>query len=208
MVMDKRKPNRNPKHLYYMSLLNTKDWKRLRGDTLQQHPLCQMCEEQGIREIGKPYIRSAVDVHHLKPVEGVGGMYLPGEEVPEDVKAQMRERCFDPKNVIALCIPHHIEIHQQMRSHQGQAMKTMPKAEQQPQDSGLEAWVKRNTGKALQPEPPKPKKGIRKTRFGWVTKDEYEQKKQEQFDNWLKAQQRNGLQGTDATPTVDAAAED
>lgn len=205
----KKKKNRNPKHLYYVSLLNTKEWRQLRTETLQRHPLCQMCEKEGIEAIGKPYVRSAVDVHHLKPVEGVGGVILQGEEVPEWVKAEMRERCFDPKNVIALCVQHHIEIHRQMRSHEGQQLRTMPKEEPKPTDNSLDAWIKRNSRRHIeQPKDVKPKKGIRKTRFGWVTKEEFEQKKQEQFDNWVKAQHKNDIPGTDATPTVDAQPED
>lgn len=206
--MEKKK-NRNPKHLYYVSLLNTKEWRQLRTETLQRHPLCQMCEKEGIEAIGKPYVRSAVDVHHLKPVEGVGGVILQGEDVPEWVKAEMRERCFDPKNVIALCVPHHIEIHRQMRSHECQQLRTMPKEEPKPTDNSLDAWIKRNSRRHIeQPNEMKPKKGIRKTRFGWVTKEEYEQKKEEQFEKWKQKQQGHDTTGTPGTTTVDAPTED
>lgn len=50
------------------------------------------------------------------------------------------------------------------------------------------------------------KKGVRKTRFGWVTKEEYKKKSAEQFENWKK--KLNGLTDSQGTTTVDAPAED
>ena len=83
--MSKKQSNwkRNPKHVYYVSLLNSKEWQGingLRARTLRAHPLCQLCEKQGL-------VVSAVDVHHLKPVEGVGGRYQEGDILPDSVKA-------------------------------------------------------------------------------------------------------------------------
>lgn len=169
--------NRNPKHIYYVSLLNSQEWQGvhgLRANTLRAHHFCQLCEKAGI-------VRAAVDVHHLKPVEDVGRYYQPGEELPEDVKAAMRERCFDPKNVIALCVPCHIDIHRQMRSHYGQTARQMPKDDSQ-QAQDLNAWVNRvSNGKS---EARTFKKGVRKTRYGWVTKDELKFKRAEEFEEW------------------------
>ena len=74
--------NRNPKHVYYVSLLNSKEWQGingLRARTLRAHPLCQLCEKQGL-------VVSAVDVHHLKPVEGVGGRYQDGDVLPDSAR--------------------------------------------------------------------------------------------------------------------------
>ena len=51
------------------------------------------------------------------------------------------------------------------------------------------------------------KRGIRKTRFGWVTKEEYKQKTSEQFEKW-KQIMNNGPKDAQGTPTVDAGAED
>ena len=93
----------------------------------------------------------------------------------------MRERCFDPKNVIALCVPCHIEIHRQMRSHYGQTAQQMPKDDSQ-QAQDLNAWVRQvSNGKS---EARTFKKGIRKTRYGWVTKDELKFKQAEEFEQW------------------------
>ena len=195
-----RGENRNPKHIYYVSLLNTQDWQGvngLRARTLRKHPLCQMCEKDGI-------IRSSVDVHHLKPVEGVGRYYQPGEELPEDVKAAMRERCFDEKNVIALCVPCHIEIHRQMNSHEGQMVKTMPKVEND-QTRSLQDWVSEVSGGKCEARP-LVKKGIRRTKYGWVTPEELKQKQKEELEQWKK--KVHGLTNTQDTPSVDAQPED
>ena len=195
-----RGENRNPKHIYYVSLLNTQDWQGvngLRARTLRKHPLCQMCEKDGI-------IRSSVDVHHLKPVEGVGRYYQPGEELPEDVKAAMRERCFDEKNVIALCVPCHIEIHRQMNSHEGQMVKTMPKVEND-QTRSIQDWVNEVSGGKCEARP-LVKKGIRRTKYGWVTPEELKQRQADELEQWKK--KVHGLTNTQDTPSVDAQPED
>ena len=195
-----RGENRNPKHIYYVSLLNTQDWQGvngLRARTLRKHPLCQMCEKDGI-------IRSSVDVHHLNPVEGVGRYYQPGEELPEDVKAAMRERCFDEKNVIALCRPCHIKIHEDMKSHVGQQVKTMPKVEND-QTRSLQDWVQQVSGGKCEARP-LVKKGIRRTKYGWVTDEEFKQRQAEELEQWKK--KVHGLSNTQDTTSVEAGTED
>lgn len=195
-----RGENRNPKHIYYVSLLNSLDWQGvngLRARTLRAHPLCQMCEREGI-------VRSSVDVHHLKPVEGVGRHYQPGEELPQDVKTAMRERCFDPANVIALCVSHHIEIHRQMNSHEGQMVKQMPKVENE-QTKKLADWVHQVSGGRCEARP-KVKKGIRLTKYGWLTAEEFKQRQAEELEQWKK--KVHGLSNTEDTPSVDAQSED
>lgn len=84
----------------YQKLLNSKRWKELRAWKLQHFPLCERCEEEG-------FIVSAVDVHHIVPVESAD---------PNDQRA-MERLAFDPNNLRSLCIPCHIKIHQEMRSH-------------------------------------------------------------------------------------------
>ena len=195
---------RNPKHIYYVSLLNTKDWQGvngLRAATLRKHPICQKCNR-----------RSSVDVHHLNPVEGVGRYYQPGEELPEDVKAEMRHRCFDEKNVVALCVACHIETHRQMRSHVGQGMKTVPR-ETNERTRSMAALASKMTGQNVsEQDVARPKKGIRKTRFGWMTNEEYQQRieneRKDRKENLLRRFTTNDIQGTDGTPKVDAAPED
>lgn len=204
--MKKKQSNwtRNPKHRYYVSLLNSQEWQGingLRARTLRANPLCQLCEKKGI-------VASAVDVHHLKPVEGVGGRYKEGDVLPESVKEAMRQRCFDPDNVIALCIPCHIRIHKEMRSHQGQMrdLPNMPHEEQKQEPTALGSFAQRMTGETYNPKP-KPKKGIRRTPLGWMTPEEFKEKQKQNLDKW-KENLTNGFTNIEGAASVDVAPED
>ena len=194
----KKKVNRNAKHLMYMSLFNTKDWHELRSRKIAEcQGLCERCRREGI-EAGVPggYITPAKTVHHIQPVEGVP------DEPAVTLLERMKARCFDYNNLILLCPDCHHRTHEEMKSHWRQASRTMPKdrtdSEQQQE---MKAFAERLGGKY---EPTK--RGIRKTRFGWVTKEEYKKKLAEQFDNWKK--KINGLTDSQETTTVDAPAED
>jgi len=185
----KKQPNRSEKHFKYMALLNSKEWRELRAWKIQScQGLCERCKQEGI-EAGVPggYIRAAKTVHHRIPVES------------GKTDEEMRALCFDRNNLVLLCPECHHRTHEEMKSHWRQAVKTMPKDEAEHQQ--MKAFAERLGGKY---EPTK--RGIRKTRFGWVTPEEYNQKTAEQFDNWKK--KLNGLTNTQATPTVDAPAED
>lgn len=195
---------KNPKHVYYVSLLNSKDWQGvngLRARTLRAHPLCQMCEKEGI-------VKSAVDVHHIQPVEGVGRRYQLGETLPESVKEAMRQRCFNPNNVIALCIPCHIKIHKEMRSHYAQMwdLPNLPHEEKKQEPTALGNFFTRMTGEEYH-ERPKPKKGIRRTPLGWMTKEEFQDKQQQNLDNWAN-NLKDGFTDTKRTSDVDSKSED
>lgn len=161
-----KNPNRNPKHVKYVHLLNDKRWKMLRQEQLRLHPLCQMHEKEG-------KIVSAQDVHHITAVESV----------PFD---QMEAYCYDPKNLISLCRECHIKVHKDMKSHQGQLTRSLPKPETEDTDAHMVEWVKRVSGGEYKP-PEKKRKFCLKTRFGWVTKEEYKQKMQEQLEAWVKS---------------------
>ena len=82
----------------YQRLLNSKRWKQLRQWKLQQNPLCELCEAEG-------FVRSAIDVHHKIPVESA--------RTPEE----MKQLCFNPSNLQALCISCHSKVHRDARSH-------------------------------------------------------------------------------------------
>ena len=181
----KHKPNRNPKHLYYMHLLHTKEWQGvdgLRARTLRAHPLCEHCKREGV-------VTAAVDVHHIKPVEDVGPYIPPGQPVPEEVQKAMRQRCFDPANVVALCIPCHIEVHRRMRSHQGQMLRSMPQDTSE-QSQALAKWVERVSGGKAQAYIPR--KGLVRTPQGWFTPEELEQKQADDLSEWCKRVQNLG----------------
>ena len=84
----------------YQRLLNSKRWKLIRVEYLRAHPLCERCQAEG-------YIRSAIDVHHITPVE-----WAKTEQEMERLAYNV-----DGNNLQALCIPCHIKVHQELRSH-------------------------------------------------------------------------------------------
>lgn len=79
----------------YQRLLNSKQWRELRAWYMRLHPLCERCIEEG-------YIRSAVDCHHIIPVESAKTLQ------------EMERLAFDPNNLRALCIPCHVKTHKEM----------------------------------------------------------------------------------------------
>ena len=86
----------------YQRLLNDKQWKLLRAAVFRRtNGLCEMCLKDGI-------ITPGVDVHHIRPVEQAKSV-----EGPDG----MRARCYDPHNVMLLCVPCHIKVHQEIGSH-------------------------------------------------------------------------------------------
>ena len=111
----------------YQRLLNSKRWKMLRQEYLRAHPLCERCYQEGIEQTGKPLIRSAIDVHHVIPVESAHTIQ------------EMEALCFNEapeQRLEALCIPCHASIHKAERSHSKQAHK-------QREDDRLERWKQR-----------------------------------------------------------------
>ena len=188
----KKKVNRNAKHIMYISLFNTKEWHELRARKIREcQGLCERCKQDGI-------ISAAKTVHHIQPVEGVS------DEPAETLLDRMKERCFRYDNLILLCPNCHHRTHEEMKSHRHQMYRTMPKAEQTDRETDAKDFIESVGGTYLPPT----KKGVRKTRFGWVTREEYEQKKQEEQAAWLKRMQGDGLTNTQATPTVDAFTKD
>ena len=82
-------------------MLNSKRWKELRAWKLAQtQGYCEICYAEGWRGIDA----LAVDIHHKVPVESV----------IDQGEAAMARVCYDPNNLMALCIRHHTEIHQAM----------------------------------------------------------------------------------------------
>ena len=106
----------------YQRLLNSKRWKVMRTEYLMKHPLCEDCQAQG-------YVRAAVDVHHIVPVESAKS------------PAEMERLCFDAAhNLRALCVPCHIRTHQEAKSHTTAAHK-------QRQDDRLSQWIAKHSKK-------------------------------------------------------------
>ena len=94
----------------YQKLLNSKRWKELRAWKLRQtEGYCEICYREGWRGIDA----LAVDIHHIVPVESV----------IDHGEAAMARVCFNPANLMALCVRHHVEIHQQAGSHTKEAVE-------------------------------------------------------------------------------------
>ena len=86
----------------YQRLLNDKQWKLLRAEVFRRAGgLCELCKAEG-------FITAGVDVHHIRPVEQAKTV-----EGPDG----MRARCYNPANCQLLCVPCHIKVHQDMRTH-------------------------------------------------------------------------------------------
>ncbi len=102
----------------YQRLLNSKRWRELREWKLQQTPLCELCKAEG-------FVRSAIDIHHKIPVESARSLQ------------EMEQLCFNPSNLQALCIPCHIKVHQEERSHTTEAHKKR-------EDDRLKRWIERH----------------------------------------------------------------
>ena len=132
------------------------------------------------------YITPAKTVHHIQPVEGVD------DEPAETLLDRMKERCFRYDNLILLCPECHHKTHEEMKSHRNQMRSKMP--------------IDPATGQY---------KKVRMTRFGWVTKEEYDQRKREEterrramLDPNYEINKQHESTDTQGSPTVDAPAED
>lgn len=92
----------------YQRLLNDKRWWGDGGVKVQvwrrANGLCEECMKEGI-------ITQGVDCHHVIPVET-------GRTIQE-----MERLAYDVNNVRLLCIPCHIKVHQDMRTHTKEKVK-------------------------------------------------------------------------------------
>lgn len=84
----------NQSKQYYNNSL----WFNLRNYYIKNHPLCEMCMEEGV-------VKEAEDVHHIIP-------FLTGETDEERWKLLL-----DEDNLKSLCSKHHVEVHNQLRKH-------------------------------------------------------------------------------------------
>ena len=118
--------SRDPK---YQKLLNSKRWKQLRMAYLQEHPLCERCYREGIEQMGKPYIRSAIDVHHNVPVESAHTIQ------------EMEQLAYDWNNLQALCIPCHVKTHKEMGKNKKENVKER-------KQTALQRWIDKQAKKS------------------------------------------------------------
>ena len=83
-------------------------------------------------------------------------------------------------------------------------VKTMPKVENE-QTRSLHDWVSEVSGGKCEARP-LVKKGIRRTKYGWVTSEEFKQRQADELEQWKK--KVHGLTNTQDAPSVDAQSED
>ena len=114
--------------------MNSREWHQLRIEIIREHPVCQMCEQEG-RAVPTRCI------HHIIPVES------------GRTEAECRDLCFRKSNCMALCLQHHADIHKAERSHSKQVI-------QERGEQRLEAWAdglaKRYGQASEQPSDPAP----------------------------------------------------
>lgn len=79
----------------YKRMIHTVRWLRLRKGVLTRHPVCEMCEKEGV-------LSPAVEVHHVVPVET--GL----------TRMEKENLMYDAHNLMALCHSCHVSIHQEM----------------------------------------------------------------------------------------------
>ena len=110
----------------YQKLLNSKRWWEVKRIVWQRAGgLCEECKQQG-------FVTAGVDCHHIQPIEKSMSV------------AEMERLCYDPNNVRLLCVPCHIKVHQDMRSHTTEELK----ANRQRRQS---RWVEQMQAKFLVP---------------------------------------------------------
>ena len=83
----------------YQRMLNSKRWTLLRDWKRRKNPICERCWANG--EI----VTKAVDIHHIVPVESASSVQ------------DMERLCFDPANLMSVCVPCHIALHKELKSH-------------------------------------------------------------------------------------------
>lgn len=106
----------------YQRLLNSPRWWEVKRVVWQRAGgLCEECKQQG-------YVTAGVDCHHIVPVETAKDL------------ATMERLCYDPNNIRLLCVPCHIKVHQDMRSHTTAELKAN---RQRRQDRWVEAMQAR-----------------------------------------------------------------
>lgn len=76
----------------YRNVYNTSLWRSLRSAYLMEHPLCEMCLQDGKTTV-------ATDVHHITEISN-------GNTVEE-----MQQIGFDYTNLMALCEDCHTRLH-------------------------------------------------------------------------------------------------
>ncbi|MBR2016461.1 MAG: HNH endonuclease [Prevotella sp.] len=131
--------SRNPK---YQKLLNSPRWWQVKRVVwLRDEGRCQQCRKDGIAAGVLPdgYVVPGVDCHHIKPVESA------------KTYQEMEQLCYNPNNIVLLCVKCHKEAHRQLRSQTRDAHIAT-------EASRAEQWLQRHiaqpTDAEAKPSPP------------------------------------------------------
>ena len=110
----------------YQRLLNSPRWAEVKRIVDQRAKgKCERCIEMGkAAGVKRGWLTPGVDHHHIVPVESARTL------------EEMERLCYDPDNVRLLCVPCHIAVHTEQRSHSKEAHK-------QREDDRLERWKQR-----------------------------------------------------------------
>lgn len=109
-------------------MLNDKRWRKTKEIVWERaHGLCEWCRRDGIEAGVLPngWVRAGVDCHHLVPFESAS------------TNQEAERLCYDPNNVVLLCIEHHIKAHADAGSHTKEAHKLRA-------DEKLKRWIERH----------------------------------------------------------------
>lgn len=158
----------------YQKLLNGKRWLEVKRIVWQRAKgRCERCLEEG-------FITPGRECHHIIPVESA---------ISKGIEA-MAELAYNVNNVRLLCRACHKKTHKEMHSHTEQMKRKMPKQDitDNTQQQRLKNWIESKGGVYMPP----PRKGIRKTQYGWMTLEEFKQRKRDDFDKW-KERINNGF---------------
>lgn len=91
----KKTYKKHSKNLQISKLYNTTQWVRLRESYLMEHPLCEMCEQEGI-------VRAATEVHHVYEISN-------GQDELEMMDIALNPHKYN--GLMALCSECHHKIH-------------------------------------------------------------------------------------------------
>jgi len=88
----------------YVKIMNSREWRMLRKEIINERPLCERCQAQG-------YVVLARCVHHIVPVES------------GRTEAECYDLAYRRSNLQALCFQCHNDIHKAQHSFTPQVIK-------------------------------------------------------------------------------------
>lgn len=113
----------------HMRMLNDRRWRETKRIVWERaQGLCEWCIRDGkAAGVRDGWIRAGVDCHHLIPFESA------------KTTAEAERLCYDPNNVVLLCVEHHRAEHNQKGYHKKENVKAR-------RDQAFERWKARMQG--------------------------------------------------------------